>query len=307
MIAVVGSAKEIVKIVMKDPVEGDGETAGGFVDPASIEPREDDSVTVESSGCGANIALNLAALGYETEFISAVGDDSMGAALKERLNRGGVKTGGVRTFPGMTAVNVDFVNILGDLQFTRRNSSVIKNITPEFLEEEKDILQRADVIVIDGTLPKETIAYMAEKYGNREDVKLFYDPALMHGGYKAREMLGSFYCVMPGRLEAEAMTKKTVLSEDQLMEAGAFFHDKGISKSVITIKGGGLYYKEGLKEGILRPERVLSFGSTSGAGDIVSAAVVAGTVEGKSIEEIAKEAMAMAAEFLSERKDEKLS
>ena len=45
-----------------------------------------------------------------------------------------------------------------------------------------------------------------------------------------------------------------------------------------------MYYKEGEKEGILRPERMLSFGNTAGAGDVVSAAVVAGTVDGKDIE-----------------------
>lgn len=306
MIAVVGSAKEVVKIVMKDPVESGEAGDGGFVDPASVEPKEEDSMLLESSGCGANIAVNLASLGYETEFISAIGDDSLGVALKDRLDKAGVNTGGVKVFPGMTAVNVDFMNILGDLQFTRRNSAMIKNITPELLQEKKAILDKAEIIVVDGSIPREAIEYMAEKYGARRDVKLFYDPALMHGGYKAREVMGKFHCVLPGRMEAEAMTKKTVLSEEQLKAAGAFFHEKGIEKVVITIKGGGLYYKEGASEGILRPERILSFGNTSGAGDVVSAAVIAGTAEGKTIEEIAGDAMAKAAEYLADRKDEKL-
>ena len=188
-----------------------------------------------------------------------------------------------------------------------RNSTVIKNITPEFLKERSDILDSADIIVIDGTLPRESIEYMAEKYGGRDDVKLFYDPAMMHGGYKAREVIGSFYGMMPGRMESEAITKKTVLSEDQMMEAGAFLHEKGVTRIIITIKGGGLYYKEGMNEGILRPERMLSFGDTSGAGDVVSAAVIAGTAEGHDIETVAKASMQKAAEFLADRKDERLA
>lgn len=52
---------------------------------------------------------------------------------------------------------------------------------------------------------------------------------------------------------------------------------------------------------------MITFGSTSGAGDIVSAAVAAGTVDGESIDKIAGRAMDKAAEFLADVKDEKLS
>lgn len=307
MIAVIGSAKEVIKIIMKDPDPDSGEKKGEFVDPASIAPREEDSMILESGGCGANIALHLAEQGYDVELISAVGDDSLGAAVVNRLAGAGVGTEGVAKLDGLTAVNVDFLNILGDLNFTSRNTTIIKNITPEFLKKREAILERAEIIVIDGTLPAETIEYIAERYGGSDEVKLFYDPAMIHGGYKARKIIERFYCVLPGRMEAEAMTSKTVLSQEQIMEAGKFFCEKGVTKTVITIKGGGLYYREGDKEGILRPERMLSFGNTSGAGDVVSAAVIAGTAEGKDIEEIAKEAMAKAAEFLRDRKDEKLA
>ena len=99
------------------------------------------------------------------------------------------------------------------------------------------------------------------------------------------------------------MARRTVLSADQLMEAGSYFEEQGVKRTIITIKGGGLYYKEGIAEGILAPERVLSFSMTSGAGDVVSAAVVAADLEGKSIEETGKFAMEKAAEFLAGRTD----
>ncbi len=301
MIAVIGSAKEIIKIAMKAPAED----ASASSDPAEKEMKETDTMIVESGGCGANIAANLASFGYETVFITAIGEDSLGAALKDRMYKAGVRTDMMKTFPGMTAVNVDFLNVLGDLEFTRRNSEIVDNITPEFLESSAEFLERAEAIVIDGTIPAESIRYITDMYGGRNDMRIFYDPASAHGGYKAREILGSFSCIMPGRMEAEAMTRKSVLSQEQLMEAGAFFQDKGVERVIITIKGGGLYYKEGKDEGVIRPERVLSFGSTAGAGDVVSAAVVSGTLEGKGIEETARYAMEKAAEYLADTKDEK--
>ena len=90
------------------------------------------------------------------------------------------------------------------------------------------------------------------------------------------------------------------MSEEQLSEAGAFFGKSGVERIVITIKGGGLYYREGDREGILRPERLITLGSTSGAGDVVSAAVVAGAVDGKTREEIAADAMEKAALYLAD-------
>ena len=57
---------------------------------------------------------------------------------------------------------------------------------------------------------------------------------------------------------------------------------------------------------MLAPERVLSFASTAGAGDVVSAAVVAADLDGKSIEDTSAFAMQRAAEFLKSRNDERL-
>lgn len=182
----------------------------------------------------------------------------------------------------------------------KKNRHVIKNITPEFIRDRAKILEKAEAIVVDGTIPGETIDYVLKTYGGRSGVKLFFDPASSRGGRKVKDSLEGFYCVMPGRMEAESMSGKTVLSEEQLSEAGAFFGKSGVERIVITIKGGGLYYREGDREGILRPERLITLGSTSGAGDVVSAAVVAGAVDGKTIEEIAADAMEKAALYLAD-------
>lgn len=308
MIAVIGCAREIVRVKMRMPREGSTQMAMGESSFGSqaVWDEQDDDIRVKNGGSAFNIAMNLASWGYETEVISAVGDDSVSFAVKNELESAGAGVEGIRTFPEGTAVDVEFFNVLGDVEMLRSHRAVIKNITPDFLKENADILEKAEMIVVDGTIPKESLEYVAKTYGNDSGKKLFFDPADLMGAANASEALSGFYCVMPGRMEAEAMTDKTVLSPEQLSEAGEFFSRAGVSKVVITIKGGGLYYKEGASEGILRPERMITFGSTAGAGDVVSAAVVAGTADGDSIEEIGKRAMDKAAEFLADVKDEKL-
>lgn len=311
MIAVVGGAGLVVKVLMipqedtyDKPVMGD-EFDYSTLNVAAKTAQGDD-VAIESSGSAFSIACHLAEMGKDVALASVVADDAMGLAVREQLKAIGVDVSNLRTAEGSTPVQVELLNVLKDPQMVFGNSKLYEAMTPEMAEGWSELFDNAEAIVVDGNLPKETLEYIARKYGNKDDVKLFFDPASHAGAVNSRDLLGSFYCVMPGRVEAEAMVRDTVLSAEQLMEAGEFFENKGVAKTIITIKGGGLYYKAGAVAGMLKPERVLSFADTSGAGDVVSAAVVAADLEGKSIEEIGQFAMQKAAEFLAGRSDERL-
>lgn len=311
MIAVVGGAGLVVKVLMipqedtyDKPVMGD-EFDYSTLNVAAKTAQGDD-VTIESNGSAFSIACHLAEMGKDVALASVVADDAMGLAVREQLKAIGVDVSNVRTAEGSTPVQVELLNVLKDPQMVFGNSKLYETMTPEMAEGWSDLFDNAEAIVVDGNLPKETLEYIAGKYGNKDGVKLFFDPASHTGAVNSRDILGSFYCIMPGRVEAEAMVRNTVLSAEQLMEAGEFFEKKGVDKTIITIKGGGLYYKAGAVAGMLKPERVLSFADTSGAGDMVSAAVVAADLDGKSIEKIGQFAMQKAAEFLAGRSDERL-
>ena len=311
MIAVVGGAGLAVKVRMIPQEESFEQHAMGDVfDYNSInvaaKTAQGDDVEIASSGSAFNIAIHLAKMGKEVAMATVAGNDAVGLAVVEQLKALGINTSYVRKVDGSSAATVQIMNILNDPQMVFGNSKIFEKMTPEMAEGWAPLLESAEAIVLDGGLPEETMKYIVDKYGDKEGVKIFFDPADHEGALKAREIAGKFYCVMPGRVEAEAMLRQTVLSADQLMDAGRVFEEKGVKKTIITIKGGGLYYKDGIDEGIIAPERVLSFASTSGAGDVVSAAVVAADLEGKSIEEIGKFAMQKAAEFLEGRSDARL-
>ena len=311
MIAVVGGAGLAVKVRMIPQEESFEQHAMGDVfDYNSInvaaKTAQGDDVEIASSGSAFNIAIHLAEMDKEVALATVAGNDAVGLAVVEQLKALGIDTSYVRKVEGSSAATVQIMNILNDPQMVFGNSKLFEKMTPEMAEGWASLLDSAEAIVLDGGLPEETMKYIVDKYGAKEGVKIFFDPADHEGALKAREIAGKFYCVMPGRVEAEAMLRQTVLSADQLMDAGRVFEERGVKKTIITIKGGGLYYKDGIDEGIIAPERVLSFASTSGAGDVVSAAVVAADLEGKSIEEIGKFAMQKSAEFLEGRSDARL-
>lgn len=316
MIAVIGATEVMVDIRMGAPERPEGQDEYGMQTNADMNrppSREEqieeifkegrDRMTVRSTGCGFNIAGYLADEGYETAFISAVGSDIAGIGAIEELKEHGVDTQGVGRFDGTTPIRVTFFNILGDEEMEKKNDLLMERLTPGYIEKCSGILDKADAIVMDGNVPEETIAYICDRYGADSSVKLFFDPAGKPGSIRGCEHLSKFDMVMPGRIEAETMTGRTILSEDQLMAAGNHFSEQGVGRTVITMKGGGLYYKEGLSEGVLRPERIISFASTSGAGDVVSASVVAEILRGSSLEDAGKYAMKKAADFLADVDD----
>lgn len=291
-----------------DKVGLSGNQFGGYA--PGVEDNKTD-ISVKNSGCAFQVAKHLAAdHGADVAFISVVGDDAFGLAAKCELEQAGVDISGIRTVHAATPVSVEIHNIIGELQFLRENTAAMDLLTPEMLEASSETLEQADAIFVDGTVPAATLDYISENYAGKS--RIYFDPGSIDGGVRFAESSMKAHCVLPGRMEAEAMSGQQVLGMDQLMSAGQAFEDRGVEKVIITLKGGGLYYKEGLSSGMLKPDRRLTFAETRGAGDVLTAAVVA-AAEGRaadaagsgSLEEAAAAGMEAAAEFLKDVIDER--
>ena len=268
---------------------------GGY-DPVNGENTD---IRATNSGCSYNVAGILAQKPENrgrVAFVSVVGNDSLGAAALCGLQEAGVDVSAVKRLEGATPISVEMRNVIGDLEFCRENNSLMEEITPQYIDECSGLLDGAEAIFLDGSLPVETLNHISEKYA--DSCRIFFDPASIQGGVRFRESKLSCYMVMPGRMEAEAMTGRQVLGVDQLMEAGNALEERGVVRTAVTLKGGSIYYKEGPDAGIIKPEKALSFVDTKGAGDVVSAELVYRTVKGESFREAAGGAMAAAAEFL---------
>lgn len=282
---------------------GEGGRFGSMTSIPSGDPSKD-RITVSFSGCGYNVAKYLSRKGCPVSFITVTGDDPLGMAAVADLEGAGVDVIDAKIEDSMTSVRVEARNFLGDTEFWRVDERILDKLSPEMIAKAMDDVKKAEVAFADGNLSAEALSEMGRKC-KEKNIGLYFDPASLEGAKKGSEALGFFSGVMPGRREAEIMSGLDILSADQMHEAGTFFETKGIDKTIITIKGGGLYYKEGEKEGTIRPERKLSFAETSGAGDIVTAELLAAFAEGRPIEEAARAGMDGAARFLKDAVDER--
>lgn len=291
--------------------EGVGREHGVFGGYDSVSSKDTDEITTEFRGTAYKAACHLsdkeclAGADEEVVFISAAGRDLTGDALISDLQRRGVNTSCIARSDGKTPIEVEVVNFINDLQFARSNRGLAGKLTPEFVDRYSDVISQASVIVVDGTLPEETISHISGTYGDK--TKIVFDPGSIDGAERVKlrksQALSGVYCVVPGRMEAEEICGRSILGRDKLAEAASLFSDKGVDVTVITMKGGGLYYSAGDEEDILRPERVLNFAEPEGAGDVVTAAIACGISKGLSAGEACRLAMDAAAEYLKDIED----
>ncbi|MDO4517869.1 MAG: PfkB family carbohydrate kinase [Bacillota bacterium] len=286
-----------------DQVGLGGKDFGGY---SPISAGNDAEIKVSLAGCSYNVAKYIGKKvkeeGLSEEkpvFISVLGNDALGLAALGELQSCGVDISGIKTVNKSSSVSVEICNVIGDLEFARDDMSIMDELTPDVIDEMSSLLHKADAIFIDGSVPVETMNHISTNYGDEK--KIFFDPASIQGGYAFAESELKATCVMPGRMESEAMSGMSVLGMDQLMSAGECFEERGVDKTIITLKGGGLYYKDGPKAGIVKPPQNLGQVDTRGAGDVVSAEIALGLVAGETLEDAAKAAIEKTAEFLKDR------
>lgn len=277
-IAVAGGIKG--KIVVKNQV------------PMMAGEQNDGIIGASYSGTGRNIVENLRRMGADVAMAATAGNDFVGKGAKAELEQLGVDTSLIRLIDGQnTAMNISVLNVVEDLEFAMNNTDVYKCFTTEMAKEVLPVLNGAEVAALDGSLEADVLRYFVENL----TVPVFFDPHTEEDAEKVAEFIGAFHTIKPNRAEASAICNMQIFSEEQLMEAGRWFAEQGVKRIFITMSGGGVYYKEGEKEGIIRPEAVLPFANEEGAGDAFSAAILDGTVKAMDVEAIANYGMKAAA------------
>lgn len=250
------------------------------------------------TGTAIAAAKQLAAKGEEVVVVSAVGDDFIGKATKLDMMEAGMNTDFLKVVEGQaTAMELELLNIIGDLDYLVSGIEVNKYIDPELLSTALDTINGCDLVVVDASLTEEALNYIAENV----TAPKFLDPGNEEDALKVKEIIGKFDIIKPNRAEASVLYGKDIFGEDEIKAAMDYFAQQGVKQIYVTVSGGGVYFKEGEKEDVIRPEKVEAFVRKEGAGDAFSAAIADGTVKGMSIEEVAAYGMKEAAEVIKKK------
>ncbi len=261
--------------------------------PSVGETIEGTGFQFQPGGKGANQAVAVAKLGYPVRMIGKVGDDSFGAQLRSQLEGSGVDTAGVGVSSGSSGVAVIVVSQRGE------NSIVVipganATLTPEFLEQKRDIICSAGLVLTQLEIPLETVERLASMC-EHEGIPLILDPAPARP--LSRGLLESIAWFTPNETEAAFYagdSKGAVNSASPECVAKKLF-ERGVRSMVLKLGDrGALLATDADHQRMLKSEPVRAI-DTTGAGDAFNGAFATALLLGKEPFESARFASASAA------------
>jgi pseudouridine kinase len=248
-------------------------------------------VTLSPGGVGRNIAQNLSQLGEQVKFITAFGEDAYAAQLAESCRKSNIDITDTLIVPGgASSTYVYIANSNGDMELAISDMQIYEKLSPQYLEKKLDLIEHAELCILDTNLTAETVRYIAETV----HCPLFCDPVSTAKAGKLSNLLGHIHTLKPNLLEAEMLSGVKIDNAHSLKKACDTLLNTGLEQVFISLGSDGVYcanHTEHLRIPCF-PVRTVN---TTGAGDSFMAAIAWGWLQGISLKECAQAGLAAAA------------
>ena len=260
--------------------------------PLQMEDSNPGMLQKSLGGVGRNIGENLVRLGVGVKVITALGDDDDGREIAVAGEKLGMDFSHTLVLPDeSTACYLAVLDEARDMRVAIASMDIFRRLSADFLASKAEVIRRAAVIVLDANLEPDTLAYMAQEFGDRP---LFVDMVSANKCVRLRPLLGSFHTVKPNKLEAAQLSGLSIHEPGDLPKLTAWFVARGVQRVFISLGSEGLYC--GSREGYQHVgAQVVPLISATGAGDACMAGLVYGHLQGLSVADTANFAQAMAA------------
>ncbi len=246
--------------------------------PINMRDSNPGSVRLCPGGVCRNIAENLARLGAAVTMISAVGNDYFGQMILKCCMDAGIDISGIDIVPDARSSSyLVLTDTDGDMLAAISDMHIIKQLGADFILRHADILDQADVIVLDPNLSPEALEALTSGWS---DKPICADPISTAYARVLREHLSRLSMVKCNLQEAEIFADMVITGEKDQEKAADRILEAGTGCIVITSGKHGVFYKDrnGLK--IRKQHQPLKPVSATGAGDAFTAGMVYGFTKG---------------------------
>ena len=248
-------------------------------------------VSISLGGVGRNIAHNMSLLGLHVRFLTAFGDDLHAQRIEASCADLGIDISHARKVAEASTSTYLYLNDEnGDMVLAVSDMEICERITPDYIASNLSLLNNAQVVVVDGNLPAETLEYLAEHC----TAPIFADPVSVTKAEKLRPILGRLNTLKPNRMEAELLSGIRITDERAMRRAAEKLLETGLHRVFLSLGADGVFAANG-EESRIYPCLPAAVRSTTGAGDAFMAALVWAYLEGMDLEETVRAASAAAA------------
>lgn len=246
------------------------------------------AIQCAAGGVARNIAHNLALLGREVHLISAVGSDFYGETLLEQTRQAGVNVQSTLRLHGQsTSTYLSIANPQDDTVLAINDTHILQGLTPQLLNQSRELLAHAGVILADCNLTAESLEWVFTLAG---DVPVFVDTVSEFKADRVKPWLSRIHTLKPTLKELQ------ILAEcDDCHAALAALHEKGVQRIVVCLEEDSVLCSEQGAEPFLLTPPAHPVVDRFGADDAFMAGLIYGFLDGSDFADSARFAVACAA------------
>ena len=236
---------------------------------------------MNSGGKGANQAVAAARLGGNVSFIAKVGNDPFGKRALEQYRAERIDVKHILTDPEQpSGVALIMVDAQGENSIAVA-SGANAHLTTKDINNAKEILSRADIVLMQLETPITTVEHAAN-VAKRSGAKVILNPAPAQP--LPESLLQNLYILIANETEAEFISGTQITDMDSVARAADILCDKGVEKVVITLGSRGAFVKERGNYHQIPGLKVKAVDATA-AGDTFCGALCVALAEGKNLTE----------------------
>lgn len=189
------------------------------------------SVRISVGGVGRNIAENIRKLGMQPEFITAISNDDYGEHIQTYSLKEGVRIDKSNVFKSeKTSFFVAILNKDNKLEYAISDTSILKQITPAYINQKREEIKSSKMIVIDLNIPKNTVEYILSHFRRKT---IIIDPVSVSKIEKIVPFLKEVQILPLSVEELSYLSRVKINTEEDLKMAADVVLYKGVKELVV--------------------------------------------------------------------------
>ena len=248
-------------------------------------------VRTSIGGTGLHIAHALRLLGSDVQLITALGNDVAAQRLMDTCGALGISLTHALHIPGAsTPTCLSIAEPDGSIRLAVSDTAIYEQLTPAFLSAHLPMLNHAQLILIDTSLPEESMDWLAKNC----HVHLLAAPICAAQAHKLRCALPALHALIADRTEIEQISGIPLSSRHNLERAADVLLSNGVKRLYISLDENGLFIADRHERRILPRSCAVSV-NAAGSAEAFAAAIAWLHPQSMDLEYAARAGMAAAA------------